>query len=82
MIIFIDDEPDYIEPYTDAFVISGFKVKTIDNVDHAWKEINQNIKELDAVVLDIMMPSGRLFGGKDTKSGLRTGLHFLDLMKS
>ena len=81
MIIFIDDEPDFISPYTDAFRFSDFEVKIIDDVDTAWNLIEKNTDEVDVVILDVMMPPGRLFDDHDTKEGLRTGLRFLELMK-
>jgi len=82
MIVFIDDEPQYISPFTDAFRLSGFDVEVIDNVDTAWDQIEKKKDDVDAVILDIMMPPGRLFRGNDTKEGLRTGLRFVELMKN
>ncbi len=82
MIFFIDDEPDYIEPFRDAFVLSGFEVQLINNVDSAWELIAKNKEDVDAIILDIMMPPGRLLADSDTKEGLRTGLRFIELMKS
>ncbi len=81
MILFIDDEPEYITPYVDAFRLEGFEVQVISDVDVAWHIIRNNKDSVDAVFLDIMMPPGRLFSGSDTKEGLRTGLNFLHLMK-
>ncbi len=81
MIIFIDDEPEYITPFTEAFRFSGFQVNVISNVDAAWATIVENLEDVDAVILDIMMPPGRLFEDQDTKEGLRTGLRFLEKMR-
>jgi len=82
MIFFIDDEPSYIEPFRDAFVLSGFEVEVINNVDSAWGLIRKNKEDVDAIILDIMMPPGRLLADYDTKEGLRTGLRFIELMKT
>lgn len=81
MIIFIDDEPEYIAPFTEALRFTGFNVQVISNVDSAWATITEKKQDVDAVILDIMMPPGRLLEGQDTKEGLRTGLRFLEMMK-
>jgi DNA-binding response OmpR family regulator len=81
MIVFIDDEPEFISPFTDALTLSGFEVKIIADVDSAWTLVQDEKEKVDIVILDIMMPPGHLFNDEDTKHGLRTGLHFLGLMK-
>jgi len=82
MILFIDDEPEYISPFSDAFAFSGFDVKIVNNVDSGWEFIMKNKHDVDAVILDIMMPPGRLLAETETKEGLRTGLRFIELMKT
>ncbi len=81
MIILIDDEPEYVLPFTNALRFTGFEVLVISNVDSAWATITEKQQDVDAVILDIMMPPGRLLEGQDTKEGLRTGLRFLEMMK-
>ena len=81
MILFIDDEPRFIAPYIDAFKLSQFDVVVKDSVDEALEFIKKNKDDIDVVMLDIMMPPGRILKGSDTKEGLRTGLRFIELMK-
>ncbi len=81
MVLFIDDEPRFISPFIDAFHFSGFSVQVLTDVDSAWDIIKARTDEIDAIILDIMMPPGRLLEGYETKEGLRTGLLFLELMK-
>jgi DNA-binding NtrC family response regulator len=82
MIIFIDDEPHYIRPYTQAFVLQGFDVKVINNVDEAWKVIESSKKNVLAIIIDIMMPPGKLLESESTKQGLRTGEVFIEKLKT
>jgi CheY-like chemotaxis protein len=82
MIIFIDDEPRYITAYVQAFELTGFKVLIISDIDRAWEVISSQTDEVDAIMLDVMMPPGRLLNMEDTMEGLRTGLAFLDRLKN
>lgn len=80
MFIFIDDEPHFISAFVQAFEITGFTVNVIDNVDDAWEKISSMLDDIDAVILDIMMPPGNLFTIEETKNGLHTGFVFIEKM--
>jgi CheY-like chemotaxis protein len=82
MILFIDDEPHYIRPYTQAFEIKNFPVKAVNSVDEAWKIINSSRKDVLAIIIDIMMPPGKLFEFENTKQGLRTGEVFIEKLRN
>lgn len=81
MILFIDDEPHYIRPYIQAFELKGFDVKVVNNVDEAWEIIESSQKDILAIIIDIMMPPGKLFDLESTKQGLRTGEAFIAKLK-
>jgi DNA-binding response OmpR family regulator len=81
IILFIDDEPQYIKPYTQAFEISDFNVKVFPNVDIAWDFICSHTDEILAIILDIMMPPGKLFDFDKTKEGLRTGILLVERLR-
>jgi DNA-binding response OmpR family regulator len=74
MILFVDDEPEYVENYEIALNESHFSVKTISDVDEALKFIDANPKIIQAIVLDVMMSFGTSFGENETDGGTRTGV--------
>lgn len=80
MIIFIDDELNYISAFIQAFEMTGFSVETEKSIDQAWEKISNNPEAVDAIILDIMMPHGRLFTFEETEGGLNTGLMFIEKM--
>lgn len=82
MILFIDDEPHRIRPYTQALELTGFPIKVVNNVDEAWQIIELQQKDILAVIVDIMMPPGKLFEEEGTKQGLRTGVVFIERLRN
>jgi len=83
-ILFIDDEfsPEgdtddsfgsYMSLYKLELTDEGYDVDPSNNVDDAWDKLNS--KKYDLVIIDIMMPPGKLFQAVDTKRGVRVGYH-------
>ena len=67
MILFIDDEKRYVRNYIEELEEIGFEVNYINNVVDALKFIkSEESKKLEAVVLDVMMPSGEIFTDEET----------------
>jgi len=81
MILFIDDEPDYVKPFLKAFELSGFPVYITTDLDNALTTIESQEDDILAIILDIMMPPGKLFDLENTDQGLRTGLRLLEHLK-
>ncbi len=81
MILFVDDEPKYVAAYTQAFELSQFEVKMVPAVDEAWQILESQKEDVDAIILDVMMPHGRLFDMRETQDGLRTGLLFVEKLR-
>ena len=79
MILFVDDEPKYVAAYTQAFELSQFEVKMVPAVDEAWQILESQKEDVDAIILDVMMPHGKLFDVRETQDGLRTGLLFVEV---
>ena len=76
MILFVDDEPEYIENYEIALEESAFDVEAISDVDEALDFVKENKKKIDGIVLDIMMSFGHYFDEQETAQGTRTGISF------
>jgi len=76
MILLIDDEPEYIKNYKIALEDEKFQTELITNVDEALSFIHTKKSEIEAIILDIMMPYGDSFSGEETNGGTRTGARF------
>lgn len=76
MLLFIDDEPEYIENYELALNDMGFEVNIISDIDEALNFIKSPPDDLEAIILDIMMSFGNSFDEKETEQGTRTGIYF------
>ena len=76
MIVFVDDEERYVDVYIDELRDSGYTVELKTDVDSAIQFLRENHKDVNLLILDIMMPAGREFQSVDTRYGLRTGVLF------
>ncbi len=75
MILFIDDEKREMDSYVRELELSGYQVSFQKNVDAAIDFFEGNFREIELLVLDIMMPPGEVFKNVDTEGGLTTGIH-------
>lgn len=73
MLLMVDEEyrrmstvQEYLEKY-------GYTVNLIDNVDDAMDFIKSKYNLIDAIILDLMMPWGKLFSKEESEYGLLTG---------
>lgn len=80
-VLFIDDEPENIKSFMQAFELSNYDIEVISNVDDAWKIVQAESPEILAIILDIMMPPGDLLEYEKTKQGLRSGVFFIEKIK-
>lgn len=72
MIIILDDQPYFIEAYTDAMELEGFKVLLTQRVDDFFSAIETTPPE--AVIIDIMLPSSEVDAGYN--AGVEVYLRF------
>lgn len=77
MILFVDDEKRYTKNYIEEIKEIGFKVSYMNNVGEALAFIkSKESKDIEAIVLDVMMPSGVDFTDEETEEDLNTGIEF------
>lgn len=81
MILFIDDEPEYVQSYVEELRDAGHEVIIEKTVDSALNFVSDNKDRLELIVLDIMMPAGTAFRDIDTYGTLRTGLSVYDRIR-
>lgn len=76
MILIVDDEPVRMEVYVEELELSNYQVELADNIDDALEYFEKRQEEITLLILDIMMPSGKLSKEKGIGRGLRTGIIF------
>lgn len=80
MILFIDDEPQFVEAYVMELQDISEIVLARD-ADKALALFAEHQARIELVILDIMMPAGHIFQDVDTKRGRRTGVYLYHEMR-
>lgn len=78
-ILYIDDEPWFVEPLVDTLREEGYTVELATNGSEAVNRLRQEGDLPNLVVLDVIMPTGGEI--HDTNGGRRTGLKVHELMR-
>ena len=78
-ILFIDDEPRYAIYYLENLK-ERFRVETTDNAESALRILKTN-RNIEALILDVMMPSPKGVPDDLTAAGVETGLWLLQEIK-
>lgn len=55
MILFVDDEPFFVDAYKEELEADGYKVSIVKSIAIAMKRLEENPREIDLVILDVMM---------------------------
>lgn len=80
-ILFVDDEKRWVTPYMDELRSLGFDVHYEATVDGAMGFLSNNGDQISLLILDIMMPHGKILRPEATQDGLRTGVHFYEQVR-
>ena len=70
MILMIDDERRRMSTIKDYMESKGYIVELIYKINDVTSFVKTNLHDIDAIILDIMMPWGDLFTSEDTEFGL------------
>ena len=73
-ILFVDDEPRWVDPYMRELSEAGFDVHHESTVMAALHYLSSHEDQLSLLILDIMMPHGPVFTAEETRDGRRTGI--------
>lgn len=76
MILLVDNEKSRMQVYIEELEIAGYQVELKTDIDSALQYWHENQDKIDLLILDIMMPSGKLSGEPKINGGLRTGIVF------
>ena len=71
-ILFVDDDAFLGSSYIYALRDEGYEVIETSGVDSALALARA--RDFDAVILDIMLPSGKFFTDLESQGGVKTGL--------
>lgn len=82
MLLIVDEEYSRAMAYSDVLKSLGYDVKLTFDVDSFVSVFKDNLYEIDAVILDIMMPSGELFTLEQTEQGILTGVKLYEYIRS
>lgn len=77
MILFVDDEKQYVENVISEMESLGLEVRFCATVDEALPMFEAAPTNIEAIILDVMMPHGRSFTASETDDNMITGLRFL-----
>jgi len=73
MILFVDDDLRSTRLYCGELEDRGFECRLTGTIDEALRALRQHGGDIEFVVWDMMMPSGKAYAGEDHEGGLRTG---------
>ena len=82
LVLLVDDDKLPMQFYVKALEEKGFKVRHCLEPGSALEFVGEKGSQIDAIILDIMMPPGDRYEHEHTNEGLRTGVFLLpDLRK-
>lgn len=77
MILFVEDEKQYVDNVLEELKLLGLQVEFCDGVDKALEKLKTFGDKIDLIVCDVMMPHGESFKQEETEQNRITGLRFL-----
>ncbi len=77
VVLLIDDDKMPMKFYIRALEQKGFEVKQCFEPDCALEFMQKRGTQIAVIILDIMMPPGKIYENEETNQGLRTGVFLL-----
>lgn len=77
-ILFVDDNPDHTKYLRRYLEIKDYDVSQAKTVTELFGRLEQNPKEFDLLVLDIMLPTDGRYESDEARGGILTGMRILD----
>lgn len=82
MILMIDEEQRRMRATVDYLKELGYEVKILDDIDVAAQFVQVHRNEIQAIILDIMMPWGNVLTSEQTEVGIITGYVFYEKLRN
>ena len=81
MILFVEDDRLYVEPFCRALEESGYVTKIIGNADDAYRYLATSMGGIDLVILDVLVATGfpSIFRRDETEFTM-TGIALFELL--
>jgi len=82
MILWVDDDLQItLKPFMDEVREDGYELFMVQNPDEMWKILETRRTEIDAIIMDIMLPTGNTVDSAEARMGVITGLLILKKLK-
>lgn len=82
MILWLDDDTDTsLRSYLDELEYCGYLVKRSRSPDEFFNDLRNNLGKVQAIIMDIMIPTGDSITPQESKSGLITGQRVIEKIK-
>ena len=81
LVLLVDDNRLPMQYYVKALQQKGFTVKQCYKPDSALEFVEERASDFISIILDIMMPPGKIYKDKDTNEGLITGMLLLKTLR-
>lgn len=84
MIMFVDDEPFFIDSYVESLRASGFDIEVFKRISAAQAYFEQHESEVRLIVTDLLMPSRGAFeeSEEDALGDTDTGMLFVKWIRN
>lgn len=80
MIYWIDDDINTLTAFVDEFKDAGIEIRLFKTVDELYEEAKKN-KNIDAFIIDVMLPYGDMYSSKETAAGTVTGINLIKSLR-
>ncbi|ESS71676.1 CheY-like receiver [Methyloglobulus morosus KoM1] len=82
MILWLDDDNDSsLMGYLDEIRDNNYLVKRSQTPDEFFNDLNKNYRNVQLIIMDIMIPTGNKITPEESKSGLITGQCVINKIK-
>ncbi len=83
MILWVDDDITFsLDAFVDELKEEGFTILEAKNPDEMWENLKNQEENIEAIIMDIMMPTGKTIDKSKSRMGSITGLILADELKN
>jgi len=81
MILWVDDDSITLRAYIDELEEAGYKVVMAKDPDEMWSKLSLYDSLVNAIIMDILMPTGNQIDSQEAEMGYSTGLILLNQLQ-
>ena len=80
-VLWVDDDRFFLMRSIERFERAGIRCEFVSETDAAYARIREDGKNIEGIILDIMMEPGDILKFMDHKAGFETGFVFYDMIR-